>query len=72
VGTAFSVPFIPVKPASYTSIEDTEEVEDIVRMRKIELNFEKRRWDLFKKGRIERKEEREECNEASLVEGSRL
>jgi hypothetical protein len=71
-GTVFSVPFILVKPASYMSIEDTEEVEGIVRMQKIELKFEKRRWDLIKKGRIERKAGKEECNKGSPVEGSTL
>jgi hypothetical protein len=72
VGTVFSVPFIPLKPASYTSIGETEEVEDIVRMGKVELRLEETRWVLLKKDGIERKEGNEECTIASPVKGSRL
>jgi hypothetical protein len=57
VGTVFSVPFIPLKPASYTSTGVTAEVENIVRMRKVELRLEETRWVLLKKGKIERYKE---------------
>jgi hypothetical protein len=63
---------MPLKPASYTSIGDAEEVEDIVRMRKVELSLEETRWVLLKKDGIERKEGKEECSIASPAKGSRL